>query len=273
MCRALPLSSLRPTCNPSRLAIRAVAPQLQALRHAASCQHTAAFSATVNIMDTNPQFEQARQKMEETPAERQQRKQSGFPSLESALPKIASRLDIPLLDNVSSYFGRKNPLASEVQPGKHSVWILDNTAYRPVHPYPHRPQPWQAEFVAAYFQKGTGKDISAWVADIADKAGLKDMDMPDGEGEKIIAQRLQPFVDSIAPAKYVNVELQSSEGGAQKLGPGSRNAISTQTVGNLGEHSDGDSMETATIPRELSPHLTGTTYFAEPEGWAVISGK
>ena len=117
------------------------------------------FSSTA-AMDKNPAFEQARQKMEETQDEREQRQKSGFKLVEAALPKIASRFEAPIIDTVSSYFGRKNPMASAAKPETESVWLLDNTAYRPVHPYPHQEQPWQAEFVAAYFQRGSGKDVS-----------------------------------------------------------------------------------------------------------------
>ena len=95
------------------------------------------------------------------------------------------------------------------------------------------------------------------------------MGLPAGEGEKIIAQRLQPFVDSIAPAKYTHIALP--HGTTHKLGPGARNAISAQTLTDLGSHSPGASMQSSTVPPSLVPHGGMLTHFAAPEGWAVIS--
>lgn len=222
-------------------------------------------------MGTNPSMELTRQKMQETRLERASRSLARFPSFESALPKVGSRLNIPFKDQFFSYLGRRNPLAAPARPSTESVWLLDNTAYRPQHPYPHAEQPWQAEFTAAYFARNSGKDVSKWVADIADKAGLSQMGLPEGEGERIIAERLQPFVDTIRPGKYVDVVIPGGRG--KRLGPGARNAISSQVVGALGEHEEGHIMETKAEPEELTPHGEMLTHFAGPEGWAVISGK
>lgn len=222
-------------------------------------------------MDTNPMAQKARQKMQETPSERSTRSSSNFKSVESSMPKLGSTLRIvPLVDTFSSYLGLRNPLATEAHPPKDSVWLLDNTAYRPVHVYPHRQQPWHAEFMVAYFEPRSGKNLSAFVADIADKVGLADMDMSDDEGEKRIAERLMPFTNSIRPAKTVKVILPN--GKQKKLGPGGRNGISTQTLGPLQEWRDGDVAQTKALKEEIAPLGPGITHFAEPEGWLVISG-
>lgn len=213
-------------------------------------------------------MDKVRQEMEETSQERETRAAGDFHQTEKSLPThLGSRMNIPLVDNVTSYLGARNPLAKKVST-EEIVWLLDNTAYRPVHIYPHKPQPWQAEFVVAYFKKHVSKDLTNAVVDIANKIGLGQEDR--AAGLKTIENRLQPFVRTIAPARFVEVKFPSGE--VQKLGPGPRNAVSEQLITNLEEHKDGDSISISAVPPEISPHGPMTTYFAEPEGWLVISG-
>lgn len=212
-----------------------------------------------------------RQVMEETHTERETRSAGNFPKVEGLLPKhISSRWDIPILDNMGSYLSTLNPLAKAVNPEKEEVWLFDNTAYRPVHLYPHQPQPFQAHFTAAYFKRYTGKDWSKAVANVADAIGLAD-----GEGrvqaEKTIAHRLKPFVETIAPARHVDIKLP--DGTVEKLGPGGRSAVSQQVVVSIQDHKDGGSAEISAIPSEVTPHGPMLTHFAEPEGWLMVSGK
>ena len=215
-------------------------------------------------------MQQATQKMQESSSERHAREEQNFSGVESSLPK-GKESTSSVVDKLSSYLGKSNPIASEAKPPSDSVWLLDNTAYRPVHAYPHPEQPWQAEFVAAYFERNSGQDVSKFVADVADKIGLHDMEIPDAEGEKRIAERLIPFMNSIRPAKFVNVVFPSQYG--QILGAGGRNASTRQIVTPLGEHEDGDVMEINASSEALTPHGPMLTHFASPEGWTVISGK
>lgn len=208
--------------------------------------------------------------MEESHAERETRSAGDFYMIEKQLPKhIGSRWNIAFLDNMGSFLSSLNPLAKAVDPEKEEVWLLDNTAYRPVHIYPHQPQPFQAHFTAAYFKKYTGKDWSKSVASIADTLGLAD-----GEGraqaEKTIAHRLKPFVETIAPARFVDIKLPN--GTVEKLGPGPRSAVSQQIIIAIQAHKDGESAEISTIPSEVTPHGPMLTHFAEPEGWLIVSG-
>ncbi|KAL8796448.1 MAG: hypothetical protein Q9182_007367 [Xanthomendoza sp. 2 TL-2023] len=215
-------------------------------------------------------FDRARQLLEETRGDKKTRKTEKFPSIERTLPSLGSPVSIPWTQNISSYLGSNNPLAGPVDPATESVWLFDNTAYRPIHPYPHRLQPWQADFHAAFFKKGTGKDVSTAVADIADKVGLKEGSGEERErGERTIAERLQPFVDVVAPARWVEVKLPG--GKVQRLGPGGRSATSQQIVSFEVEHANGATVETDALKEELTPHGPMTTTFAEPEGWMVIS--
>ncbi|KAL8824193.1 MAG: hypothetical protein Q9170_008230 [Blastenia crenularia] len=218
-------------------------------------------------------YDRARQLLQETRGDRRTRKNEGFKPTERGLPRIASPFDIPVAQNLSSYLGSLNPLAGPIDPKTESVWLLDTTAYRPVHPYPHSQQPWQAEFRAAFFKKGTGRDVSKVVADIADKVGLKEGDGEERErGEKTIAERLQPFVDIVAPARWVEVKLP--DGKVQKLGPGGRSATVQQTVALDSQHKEGDIVEVDSVRENVAPvtpHGPMELGFAEPEGWMVIS--
>lgn len=217
-------------------------------------------------------MDKTRQMMEETSGDRETRKEGGFHKVEKGLPKnIGSRFDMPMFENVTSLLGRHNPLAKTVDPATEEVWLLDNTAYRPVHRYSHAPQPFQAEFVAAYFKKDTGADVSKAVADIADNIGLgKDDGLEKTSAEKTIATRLLPFVQTIAPARSVDVKFPNDT--VHKLGPGGRSAVSEQLIVGIQEHKNGESASISTVPEQVTPHGPMLTHFAEPEGWAIISG-
>lgn len=211
-----------------------------------------------------------RQKSEETSLDRKSRSQGDFRTRERKLPVVVSRLEIPFFDGLTSYltyFGFHNPFASEARLFKEEVWLFDNYAYQPVQKSGQTSQTWQAEFPVAYFKKNTGKDMSRMVASVADNISLgKD----DKEAEITIAQRLQPFADAIAPSRFQRITLPT--GRVQKLGPGGPSAVSNQTVTDLGQYQDGDTAVSMAIPPELSPYGGTKTYFAGPEGWAVISG-
>ena len=215
-------------------------------------------------------MDKGRQVMEETHTERETRSAGDFPKFEGLLPThMSSRWDIPLLDNMGSCLSTFNPLAKAVNPEKEEVWLLDNTAYRPVHSYPHQSQPFQAHFTAAYFKKYTGKDWSKAAATIADAIGLVDGEER-AQAEKTIAHRLKPFVETIAPARHVNIKLPN--GTVEKLGPGGRCAVSQQIIPSIQDHKDGNSAEISAIPSGVTPHGPMITHFAEPEGWLVVSG-
>lgn len=217
-----------------------------------------------------PLMAKVRQIREETPLERKTRSKGNFSACERKLPVVASRFEIPFFDGITSYltfFGFRNPFASEAKLSKEEVWLFDNYAYQPTNGSAKASQTWQAEFPVAYFKRNTGKDLTRMVASIADNIGLG---RNDEEAEKTIARRLQPFADAIAPARYVKITLPT--GKAQKLGPGGPSGISNQIVGNLGRHKDGDKAVISAIPPELAPYGGMETYFAGPEGWTVISG-
>ena len=215
-------------------------------------------------------MDKSRQLMEETHTERETRSAGDFGNVEALLStNIGSRWNIPILDNMGSFLSTLNPLAKAVNPEKEEVWLLDNTAYRPVHFYPHQQQPFQAHFTAAYFKKYTGKDWSKAVATVADTIGLVDGDERK-QAEKTIAHRLKPFVETIAPARYLDINLPN--GTVEKLGPGGRSAVCQQIITSIKDHKDGDSAQISATNPEVTPHGPMLTHFAEPEGWLMVSG-
>jgi hypothetical protein len=157
--------------------------------------------------------------------------------------------------------GTHNPLGKEIS-DEDTVWLFDNTAFR-------NPKTggWQAEFVAAVFDKDTGLEVSTVVADVAEKLGI-------GKGsaqEKRIAERLMPFMQSILPGRIVNVDFAG--GTPLKLGPGGRNAISSDIKELPSQYENGDVVTSfAKVPSQTNGVLQMQTVFAEPEGWGVISG-
>lgn len=193
----------------------------------------------------------------------------GLIHLRKKLPSAAGHI----VDNVGSYFGRANPLAQAARPSKDSVWLFDNIAYRPIHPYPHSQQPWHAVFVAGFFSRDSGKDAGEVVAWIADKVGLHAMDMDDEEGKRRIAERVAPFLTQLKPGRFLDVVLEApGRDPHQRLGPGGRSAVTEDVVGPLYDFHDGHVAAVKAVREELTPHGPMLTYFTGPQGWTVISG-
>lgn len=203
---------------------------------------------------------------EETENDRELRTAGNFAAFEKTMPHLPiSRLrDISVVDNVSSYLGKRNPLARPVDPDKHVIWLQDNTAYRPK----DKKNVWEAEFVCAYFVKNSGKDWGRVVADIAEKAGLGSGD----EAERTIARRLEPWMDAILPARTVKIQIGDEDEQHQTietLGPSDRSGVSKTLIRTTGHHKDGDTVVSRALHHVGTRHMTTT--FAEPTGWAVIS--
>lgn len=197
------------------------------------------------------------------------RNAAGFDDIEQRLPKRWAVSEMGFLDKITGHLGRRNPFSKPATPDNNKILILDNVAYRPVHPYPHDSQPWQTEFVAAYFHKGR-KDVGDIVSTIADTIGLDGNVGADEEAKARIAERIQPFIDQIAPAKSVEITIPQATGQPLRklLGPSNANGISSQLelVGG-NDRSDGTNIE-FTAP---TFGVTAYTHYAGPEGWGVIS--
>lgn len=163
------------------------------------------------------------------------------------------------------------PPPSPLQPGE-AVWLYDNIAYRD--PATRR---WVGQFICAYFYRDTGEKVAKVVADIATKIGL--VPGADDAVERTIANRVQPFLDTILEGRTVNVGF-SDRGQVLRLGPGGKNGVSVNDIFVEGEWKEGDVVRS----RALMPGTGSTegfaacslptfeTRFADEEGWAVVSG-
>jgi hypothetical protein len=193
---------------------------------------------------------------QETDADRYFRTQRGFPDFEKDMPSLTTRYNFSLKDNLTSYLGSKNPFSSQVDPQKDYVWLLDNTAYQ------NRLGRWKAEYVAAYFVKNSGKNLSAVVGWVADKVGLA----KDEQAEATIEKRIQPLLDQILPAHTVTLDLQ---GVNVRLGPSDRHGISATELAIPGTgYKDGQVVTSRAVNADATPV---NTTFATAKGWAIIS--
>jgi len=204
------------------------------------------------------------QSFRESAMEKKTRHDCKFHETESRLPVIkkepAADHRPSLSNDLLSNLGRWNPLPVEIT-ANDTVWLLDNTAYR--NPKTNK---WEAEFVAAVFDKNTGVEVSTVVADIAEHLGLGKGDAQ----EAIIYQRLMLFMQNILPGRKVHVSFGQKE--ELTLGPGGRHAISSDIEILPVDFKDGDIVPSfALVPEGANGVLHMNTSFAEPDGWAVIS--
>ncbi|KAF2650321.1 hypothetical protein K491DRAFT_609057 [Lophiostoma macrostomum CBS 122681] len=199
----------------------------------------------------------ARQYMQESEEDRITRAAGSFADFERDMPKLASRFKFSLKDNLTSYLGSRNPLYSFVDPKKDIVWLFDNTASR------NRLGRWSSEFVAAYFVKDSGEELSDVVAWISNKVGLAD----DDAAKETIAQRVQPLLDSILPAHAVVIDLQ---GMSVRLGPSGRDGISVDEIAIPGHDFKSGQVITTKAKNSVDATPMNTT-FVDPKGFAVIS--
>jgi phosphatidate phosphatase APP1 len=198
----------------------------------------------------------ARQKMEESPEEKQMRSLSHFPDIEKTMPLLSCRRKASLVDNLSTILGKHNPLASPVNADKHNLWLMDNTAWK------GPGDEWVVEVVVAYFLKDSGDDKSEVVARLSEILGLASGD----KARDTVDQRLQPFLDSVVPARTVSVNIN---GQTRKLGPSNSDGISSELVRLSGSYKPGDAVEPKLVG--IDSETPAQTFFAAETGWAVIS--
>lgn len=206
------------------------------------------------------------------------RKARKFAEAEAGLPKLTPHsplrmlspeyarkvMSVPVSDTVSnilSYMGTKNPLPQAVRKDE-EVWLLDNTAFAS----PAQPGRWEAEFIACVFTQHASCKVADAVLQVANTIGLAD----DEKAKQIIESRIMPFLMDIQPGKQVLAlhggELQLT------LGPGGRNGISSD-IRYLPAAPGGMLVpSTAEVPHGTTGMLQMKTFFAEAEGWGVISG-
>jgi phosphatidate phosphatase APP1 len=84
---------------------------------------------------------------------------------------------------------------------------------------------------------------------------------------------VQPFIDAIAPARFIEVSIPcaADQPHTHTLGPSNANGISSQIVlTGGGEAADGTVIKITSVDN-LFPSLSAHTRFAGPDGWAIIS--
>ena len=204
------------------------------------------------------------------------RKERRFSRTEADLPSITQHTSLRLLNPLTakaaasskisdllSYLGPHNPLPVAVAADE-EVWLLDNTAFR------GSKGTWEAEFVAAVFAQHASCTVIDAVRQVADKLDLDDEEH-EQEALARIEERLLPFLQDIRPGRQV----RALHGGQTKLtfSSGGRNGISSD-VRALPDAPNGFVVHTtAEVPRGAKGLLQAKTFFAAPDGWAVISGK
>lgn len=194
--------------------------------------------------------------------ERKTRSECGFEDAESSLapfgiPATATHQD--KLTKLLSYLGSNNPWPAQIG-NDDVVWLMDNVAFRAANGH------WHAEFVAAAFDHKPSPKLVDIVGDIAARVGLA----KGAKEEATIERRISPFVMEILPGRQINVKFNGSTG--LRLGPGGRNGMSSD-IRRIPDASQGSVVSsTAAVPKGTTGMLEMKTFYAEPEGWAVISG-
>lgn len=207
------------------------------------------------------------------------RRRSKFPDVEASLlastpsnfktfrPVQPKRLVSDPVANILSYLGSRNPWPQPVTKDD-ELWLFDNTAFvttkkekdgKETHTL-------NAEFIAAVFSQHPSCTVSDVVVQIADKIGLAD----DDDAKETIEQRLRPFLMDIQPGKQV-LALYGGETHL-KFSSGSRSGISTDVKAIPAAPAGMVVPTTAQVPEGVTGLLQSKTFFADPEGWAVISG-
>ncbi|KAI1272125.1 hypothetical protein F5Y07DRAFT_380931 [Xylaria sp. FL0933] len=189
------------------------------------------------------------------------RKERRFDETERDLPDfsttgltVASKLWSAL-----SYLGKKNPLTRSVT-ADDTLWLLDNTAYRN-----EQTGQWEAEYVAAIFSQHSSCTIVDAVSSIADKIKLDEKD----PGYQTLEKRIGPFVQDIKPGTVAKVLYEGKS--PMKLGPSGHNGI-TSEIKTLPHANDGGIVPTfAHVPEGANGLLEMRTFYADAEGWGVIS--
>ncbi|KAI1770549.1 hypothetical protein F4818DRAFT_259461 [Hypoxylon cercidicola] len=194
------------------------------------------------------------------------RKERRFDETERDLPNLSSSspalISTDKASSILSYLGRKNPFPRSIT-DKDTVWLLDNTAYRN-----EKTGKWEAEFITAAFSQDSSHTVIDAVSAVAGKIDLDEND----PNYPTIEERIRPFLQDIKPGAQVNALYGGST--PLKLGPGGRNGISSD-IKSLPDSGGGDGAHlvptSAKVPKGTDGILKMKTFYAEPEGWGVIS--
>lgn len=205
------------------------------------------------------------------------RKEKKFDEFEAALPDPKSDLfkmpsaripsSLPSLPSIGvgtliKKLGDWNPLGKTVT-AEDVVWLLDNTAFKNGG---HLRSSWEAEYVAAVFERDPDCKVADIVSSIAESVGLAD----DARERDIIEERILPFLWDIRMVRIVKVATQGKE---VKLTPTNVNGISTEVL--KVPHADEGALvkSAAKVPKGTKGILEAKTFYAGDEGWGIITGE
>lgn len=196
------------------------------------------------------------------------RKEMKFDEFEASLPDPKSKSfkmpGVPpsslSLGGLVKMLGQMNPLGKNVSRDD-TVWLLDNTAFRT-----SRLRSWQAEYVAAVFERDPGCKVADIVSGIAQTVGLAD----DARERDVIEERILPFLWDIRMVRTVRVATQGKE---IKMTPTNVNGISTQVLKVPGADKGSLVKSSAKVPPGANGILEARTFYAGVEGWGIITGQ
>lgn len=193
------------------------------------------------------------------------REKKNFDRIESSLSSAKSST-IPLAQGrprLAGWFDRLNitrPFAKPITQDE-IVWLLDNTAYK----CPHTGN-WQAEFIAAIFEREDKERLVDMVNGVVRAVGLAD----DAAERRTIQERVLPFLWDVRPARLVTVSHRSK---TLKLGPSNVNGLSSNTLA-VSDSRRGSLVQTNTETGGGQGSIAKMqTYYAGQDGWGIISGQ
>ncbi|KAG5950490.1 hypothetical protein E4U53_004944 [Claviceps sorghi] len=191
------------------------------------------------------------------------RKTKDFENFESSLREAKSS-KVPLSQRkcITYWLHKLNTIFPLVKPvtDNEIVWLLDNTAFKT-----SRLGTWQAEFVAAVFEREDKQILVDMVSAVLRAVGLTD----DASERRTIEERVLPFLWNVCPARIVTAAQQSLE---LKLGPSKRNALSANVL-DIHDSEIGSLVSTSTKVGGGAGSITSMqTYYAGEDGWGVVSG-
>lgn len=204
------------------------------------------------------------------------RSEHKFDDFEKQLPDPKSDAFKMAKAVVPSYFGlggllKKlgdlNPLGKNVTRDD-IVWVLDNTAFDGGSSDSKKKKSgsgWQAEFVAAVFERDPDCNVADIVASVAHTIGLAD----DATERDTIRRRILPFLWDVRIVRTVRV---ATAGADNRLTPTNINGITSQVLGVPAAEAGSTADSKAVVPAGAGGILDAKTFYAGPEGWAIISG-
>ncbi|OTB04549.1 hypothetical protein M426DRAFT_58361 [Hypoxylon sp. CI-4A] len=192
------------------------------------------------------------------------RQERQFDKIEHDLPNFSPLASVlnptDIAYNILSYLGKKNPFPRSIT-DQDTFWLLDNTAYRN-----EKTGKWEAEFVSAAFTQNSSCAVIDAVGAIAKNIELDEADPK----YSTVETRIRPFIQDIKTG--VQVKVLHGGNTSLKLGPGGRNGISSDIKG-LPDNKSNELLVSAVaeVPKSADGVLEMKTFYAEPEGWGVIS--